>query len=189
MAGRNPRPGVRGVLTPASGIDGTMAALLPGREPRWLWVAAVGVIAALHGWLIGIVAAVGVVICYQLMLFGGLNLAPDRDVFLLGAAVVAAIAARPMRFRSRLRGCPRRRRLLLTGITAVAVEVRLMPMPRRRCAGPRHAAPCSGRRAGPRGTRACHEKGSGRASRISVEEIAAELERSKSSLQGAGAEP
>ena len=171
-------------LTLASGINGTMAALVPGWEPRWLYVAAVGVIAALDGWMIGVVAAVGAVICYQLMSFGGLSLAPDRDAFLLGAAVVAAIAARAMRVSIAPPRLPAPKATpLLTGITAVAVEV---PADADAAAAVRRATDTLRRALDEERARAERERVMRREaeerSRISVEEIAAELQRSKISL-------
>lgn len=111
-------------LTLASGINGIVATQVGGWDPRWLYVATVGVIAALDGWLIGVVAAIGAVIAFQLMSFGRFALAPERDSILLAAAIVAAIVARAMRVSISRPPLPAPKpQPLLTGITAVPVEL------------------------------------------------------------------
>lgn len=86
-------------------------------DPRWLYVVTVGLIAALDGWLIGIAAAVGAVVCYELMSFGAFGFVADRDALLLAAAIVAAIVARTLRVSiARPRLAAARTPQLLTGI-------------------------------------------------------------------------
>lgn len=104
-------------LSLATGVNGMLAPYAHSWDPRWLYVATVGLVAALDGWLIGIAAAVGAVVCYELMSFGAFGFVADRDSMLLAAAVVAAIAARTLRLTvARQRLTAARAPQLLTGI-------------------------------------------------------------------------
>ncbi len=84
-------------LTLATGVNGTLAAYVQSWDPRWLYIATVGLIAALDGWIAGLLAAAGAVVCYELMSFGAFRFVADRDSLLLAAAVIAAVAARAIR--------------------------------------------------------------------------------------------
>jgi CheY-like chemotaxis protein len=84
-------------LTLATGVNGTLAAYVQSWDPRWLYIATVGLIAALDGWIVGLLAAAGAVVCYELMSFGAFRFVADRDSLLLAAAVIAAVAARAIR--------------------------------------------------------------------------------------------
>lgn len=104
-------------LSLATGVNGMLAPYAHSWDPRWLYVATVGLVAALDGWLIGIAAAVGAVVCYELMSFGAFGFVADRDSMLLAAAVVAAIVARTLRLTvARQRLTAAKAPQLLTGI-------------------------------------------------------------------------
>src|SRR4051794_32231557 len=85
------------LLLIASGASGAAAAFLPSFDERWIFVVAVAVIGALEGLAIGIVSAIAAVGCYELMSHSMLAFTPERDLFLLGAGVVSALAARGAR--------------------------------------------------------------------------------------------
>lgn len=105
-------------LTLATGVNGTITAYLPTWEPRWIYVAVVGLVAALDGWIIGLIAAAGAVLCYELMSFGAFRFVADRDALLFAAAIVAALAARALRLAiHRPAPQPVKERPLLTGFT------------------------------------------------------------------------
>ncbi len=105
-------------LTLAAGVNGTVAAYAPSWDPRWLYVAVVGLIAAIDGWIGGLLSAIGVVVCYELMSFGAFRFVADRDSFLLAAAIIAVVTARAMRVAiSRSTPAAQKTTPLLTGFT------------------------------------------------------------------------
>jgi CheY-like chemotaxis protein len=100
----------------ASGVSGVAHELAPSLDVRWIYIAFVGLIAAIDGWMVGIAAAVVGVVAYEAMIFRALPFLFERDTVLLGGAVAAIALGRGARaaVRPRTQLEPPPPRLLLT---------------------------------------------------------------------------
>ena len=72
------------LLLIASGVSGVSPSFFPRLDERWIFVAAVALIGAFGGIVIGILSAIAAVGCYELMLHSTLSFTPEKGGRTLG---------------------------------------------------------------------------------------------------------